>query len=131
MKKIIILSFTFIILFSNISFAYYPDTVFVWSENTIQTNAEVSNEDFLELSCESAILVEQTTGKILYNKSSHTQLRPASVTKIMTILLIMEAIENGQLTYETKIACSENASSMGGSQIWLEVRRNTYCTRNA
>lgn len=128
MKKIIILSFTFILLFSNILFAYYPDTVFVWSEDTIQTNAEISNEDFLELSCESAILIEQTTGKILYSKLPHTQLRPASVTKIMTILLIMEAIENNQLTYETKIICSENASSMGGSQIWLEIRRSSYCS---
>jgi len=40
----------------------------------------------------------------------------------MTILLIMEAIDNGQITYETQISCSENAASMGGSQIWLEVR---------
>lgn len=121
MKKIIILITIIIISLNTIVLAYYPDTTYVWSENVIQTNAENMSEDFLELSCESAILVEQTTGKILYDKSSHTELRPASVTKIMTILLIMEAIENGQISYDTQITCSENAASLGGSQIWLEV----------
>lgn len=57
----------------------------------------------------------------MYEKDAHAKLRPASVTKIMTILLIMEAIGNGQITYDTKVTCSENASQMGGSQIWLEV----------
>ena len=52
----------------------------------------------------------------------HEKLRPASVTKIMTILLIMEAIDSGRLSYDDQIPCSENASSMGGSQIWLDVR---------
>ena len=103
---------------------YYGDAEYVWSENVVQTSNTDEGEDFLDLTCESAILIEQTTGKILYEKASHEQLRPASVTKIMTILLIMEAIENGQITYETEITCSENASNMGGSQIWLEVRRN-------
>lgn len=60
-------------------------------------------------------------GEILYEKEAHSQLRPASVTKIMTILLIMEAINSGQITYDTQVSCSENAASMGGSQIWLEV----------
>ena len=51
----------------------------------------------------------------------HEQLRPASVTKVMTILLIMEAIDSGKISYDTQIPCSENASSMGGSQIWLDT----------
>ena len=72
------------------------------------------------MDCESAILIEQHTGQILYSYNCHEQLRPASVTKLMSILLIMEAIENGTLTYDTKIPCSENAASMGGSQIWLD-----------
>lgn len=121
MKKIIILFSIFIISSTTIVFSYYPDTAYVWSESVIQTNAENTSEDFLELSCESAILVEQTTGKILYDKSSNTELRPASVTKIMTILLIMEAIDKGQISYDTPVTCSENAASLGGSQIWLEV----------
>lgn len=59
-------------------------------------------------------------GKILFEKDSHKKLRPASVTKIMSILLIMEALDRGDITLDTQIPCSENASSMGGSQIWLD-----------
>ena len=121
MKKIITFFFIFIISTTSLALAYYPDTKFVWSENIVPTNTETATEDFLELSCESAILVEQTTGKILYNKNSNIPLHPASVTKIMTILLIMEEIESGRLSYDTPISCSENASSLGGSQIWLET----------
>ena len=55
----------------------------------------------------------------MYEKNSHEKLRPASVTKIMTILLIMEALDRGDISLDTPIPCSENAASMGGSQIWL------------
>ena len=68
---------------------------------------------------ESAILIEQSTGEVLFEKNSHKKLRPASVTKVMTVLLIMEALDRGDITLETKVPCSENASNMGGSQIWL------------
>ncbi len=129
-RKIMISFSIFMLLFQNLLFAVYVDeqTAYVWSDSTVQT-ASTGEEpkDFLNLSCESAILIEQTTGQILYEKNSHTKLRPASVTKIMTILLIMEALENNQINYDTKITCSENAASMGGSQIWLEVRRNINC----
>ena len=57
----------------------------------------------------------------MYLYNAHEKLRPASVTKVMSILLIMEAIENGKISYDTKIPCSENAASMGGSQIWLDT----------
>ena len=123
-KKVLIFFVCFVFIFQNNLLAVYIDnnTSYVWSDNTIQTsNINEESKDFLELSCESAILIEQTTGTIIYEKDSHSSLRPASVTKIMTILLIMEAISNGQINYDTKITCSENAASMGGSQIWLEV----------
>ena len=100
---------------------YFGDSEYVWSDNAIETSSEENTGDFLDLTCESAILIEQTTGTILYEKEAHAQLRPASVTKIMTILLIMEAIHSGQITLDTQVSCSENAASMGGSQIWLEV----------
>ncbi len=118
-----------ILLLTNISFAFYTslDTSYVWSENSIETAATEGKSDFLELSCESAILIEQNSGNIIYEKDVHKKLRPASVTKIMTILLIMEALEDGKITYDTKITCSEAASKMGGSQIWLEVRRDFNC----
>lgn len=82
-------------------------------------NGETGNT--LNLQSGSAILIEQTTGQILYGYNIHEQLRPASVTKIMSILLIMEQIELGKINYDTKISCSSNAASMGGSQIWLDT----------
>ena len=69
-------------------------------------------------------------GQILYEKNSHEQLRPASVTKIMSILLIMEALDSGKISLDDKVLCSEEAASMGGSQIWLEERWRTNCSRN-
>jgi len=65
--------------------------------------------------------MEQKTGEILYEYNSHEQLRPASVTKVMTILLIMEALDSGKISLDTPIPCSKKASSMGGSQIWLDT----------
>ncbi|WP_040208257.1 D-alanyl-D-alanine carboxypeptidase family protein [Neobacillus jeddahensis] len=68
----------------------------------------------------SAILIERDTGTVLYEKNSNEQLPPASMTKIMTMLLIMEALDQGKLTWDEKIRASEYAASMGGSQIFLE-----------
>lgn len=69
----------------------------------------------------SAVLIEQDTGEVLYEKNSHASLPPASMTKIMTLLLIMEQIEAGKLSLDEKVRTSEYAASMGGSQIFLEV----------
>lgn len=92
--------------------------------DSILANANVDSNSNIDLKLESgaAILIDQKSGEILYEYNSHEQLRPASVTKVMTILLIMEAIDSGKLSLDDKIPCSENASSMGGSQIWLDVR---------
>ncbi|MCA1039731.1 D-alanyl-D-alanine carboxypeptidase [Bacillus infantis] len=68
----------------------------------------------------SAILIERDTGAVLYEQNSKEQLPPASMTKIMTMLLIMEAIDKGKLSMDEKIRASEYAASMGGSQIFLE-----------
>ncbi|MFC4800666.1 D-alanyl-D-alanine carboxypeptidase family protein [Neobacillus sp. GCM10023253] len=68
----------------------------------------------------SAILMERDTGKILYDQNGNEKLPPASMTKIMTMLLIMEAIDKGKLKWDEKIRTSEYAASMGGSQIFLE-----------
>ncbi len=76
--------------------------------------------DGLSISAKSAILVERSTGRVLFEYEADTQMPPASITKIMTLLLVMEAIENGKLTMETQVTASEHACSMGGSQIWLE-----------
>ena len=87
-----------------------------------ETNSEISEDNFLGLDCGSAILIEQTTGQILYAYNIHEQLHPASVTKVMSILLIMEALDSGKINLTDEVPCSENAASMGGSQIWLDPR---------
>lgn len=74
----------------------------------------------LDIKAKSAILMEVNTGKILYEQNADEQLPPASITKIMSLLLIMEAIDSGNMALEDVITASENACSMGGSQIWLE-----------
>ena len=67
-----------------------------------------------------AVLMEATTGEVLYEKDSHTPVPPASVTKIMTMLLIFEALEEGKIKLEDQVTVSEHAASMGGSQVFLE-----------
>lgn len=74
----------------------------------------------VEVSAPSALLMEKETGTVLYAKDEHAKLEPASVTKVMTILLTMEAIDSGALTYDTVVTASAHACSMGGSQIWLK-----------
>lgn len=69
----------------------------------------------------SAILIEPTTGEIIFEKNSHEKLHPASMTKMMSMLLIIEAIENGVISWDEMVTVSANASGMGGSQILLEV----------
>ncbi|WP_449620298.1 D-alanyl-D-alanine carboxypeptidase family protein [Robertmurraya sp. Marseille-Q9965] len=82
--------------------------------------AEEKNGINLADEAKSAILIERDTGTILYDKNSNEKLPPASMTKIMTMLLIMEAIDTGKLKMDEKIRTSEYAASMGGSQIFLE-----------
>ena len=74
----------------------------------------------LTLKAKSSILMETSTGQILYCENENKKMAPASVTKIMTMLLVMEAIDDGKLSLTDIITCSEHASSMGGTQIWLE-----------
>lgn len=126
--KMLAFVLAFIFCFVPISFA--SNSTYVWSNqsnalDTIQTNATTSdNSNSLKLEAGSAILIEQNSGKILYEHNIHEPLRPASVTKVMSILLIMEALESGRISLNDQIPCSENASKMGGSQIWLDVRES-------
>jgi serine-type D-Ala-D-Ala carboxypeptidase (penicillin-binding protein 5/6) len=89
----------------------------VVSQSTLaqeKTSTELVN------SVASAVLIERDTGTIMYDKNSHEKLPPASMTKIMTMLLIMEALDEGRLKMDEKVRASEYAASMGGSQIFLE-----------
>ena len=151
-KFFICLLLIFSFIFFTFSACFAENTVYVWSStsntlntqndsnntNTTNTNTAIDNNitasvsspqveitentDTLNLESESAILIEQSTGKILYSKNEHEQLRPASVTKVMSILLIMEAVDSGKVSLTDTVPCSENAASMGGSQIWLDPR---------
>ena len=81
--------------------------------------APAAAED-LAVEAQSCLLMEKTTGQVLYAVNEHEQLEPASVTKVMTLLLVMEAIDSGSLGYDDVVTASAYASSMGGSQIWLK-----------
>ena len=79
-----------------------------------------SSAQALEVSAPSALLMEKETGTVLFAKDEHAKLEPASITKVMTLLLTMEAIDAGQLHYDDVVTASAHACSMGGSQIWLK-----------
>ncbi len=74
----------------------------------------------MSIQAKGAVLMDQASGTVLFEKDSRAHLPIASVTKVMTLLLVMEAIEGGRLSFEETVSCSERAASMGGSQIWLE-----------
>jgi len=73
------------------------------------------------LPVKAAILMDQHSGRVLFEQNSDERLAPASITKVMTLLLVMEALESGKISMEDKVVTSELAASMGGSQIWLKV----------
>lgn len=120
----LVLAFCFMFCVS----AYAKEEVTVSSEcdiSDIDVPLEASSENAvigqkLDIKAKSAILMEVNTGKILYEDNADEKLAPASITKIMPLLLIMEALDRGDLSLETVINASEHACSMGGSQIWLE-----------
>lgn len=87
---------------------------------TVGAEKAETDEAGLELDCKSAVLMEAETGKILYADNENEALPPASVTKVMTLLLVMEAIETKEIAYTDMVSASEHACSMGGSQIYLE-----------
>ena len=103
MKKIMTMVFTFLILFNLCIFPVKADDL------KLAENAK------------SAILIEASTGKVLFEKNADEKLHPASMTKMMSMLLIIEAIEDGVIKWGQVVQVSENASSMGGSQILLET----------
>ena len=125
MKRLIA---SFLIIAGIFSFAASAESVTVSSEcdisdlevplsDTVETSAIGTT---LEIKAKSAVLLEPYTGEILYEQNADEQLPPASITKIMSLLLVMEALDRGNFTLETMVTASEHACSMGGSQIWLE-----------
>lgn len=91
------------------------------TEEKEEEAAETGAPSFsVNLPCKSAILMEATTGSVLYSQNAEESLPPASVTKVMTLLLLMEAIDSGVLHWDDVVTVSTNAASMGGSQVYLK-----------
>ncbi|GAA0443962.1 D-alanyl-D-alanine carboxypeptidase DacF [Lentibacillus halophilus] len=110
---------TFVLLTGIVFFNFVMPGTSVFAEDDDQ-NGEGEQELNLVPDAKSAILMERDTGKVLYKKNTDEELAPASMTKIMTLLLIMEALDNGEIEKDETIRVSERAASMGGSQIFLE-----------
>lgn len=112
----------------------YNNTINSRSNNIIETSGEVAQNNeltenelteknnTLNLTSGGAVLIEQNSGTVLYDYKMHEKLRPASVTKVMSLLLIMEALDSNQISLNDKVPCTEDAAKMGGSQIWLDER---------
>ena len=81
---------------------------------------ETLSDDAIEISAPSAMLMEKVTGEVIYEKNSHERIPPASVTKVMTLLLIIEAIDRGDISLEDTVIASARAASFGGSCVFLE-----------
>ena len=129
---IICLFLSFIYIFTSVSYAT-SETTYVWSNQSskletnevsasLNTSDDTITNNSLMLESGSACLIDQNTGLVLYDHNMHEQLRPASVTKIMSLLLIMEALDSGRISLTDQVPCTEDAAAMGGSQIWLDVR---------
>ncbi len=112
MKKLLIL---FLIFFSLSLTVHAEDTTQSESVNSKSTNIRLAEN------AKSAIMLEASTGKIIFEKNANEKLPMASMTKMMTLLIIMENIENGNIKWSDSVITSEHAASMGGSQIFLEV----------
>lgn len=128
MKEKISFFILLVIILCSISLPSFSINDYTWT--VVNPAIEVSSADsetsmqdgnFLNLDSASAILIEQNSGQILYEHNIHEKLHPASVTKVMSLLLIMEALDSGKIFLDTQIPCSTNAANMGGSQIWLDT----------
>ena len=123
MKKRILLSLSLLILL--ILNLVPVNALALPNKNEAETYKEWSTETFAEeginVDAKSALLIEPISGKILYEKNSDEKFAPASVTKIMTMLLTMEAVDSNKISLNDKVTCSENAKKMGGSTMLLDT----------
>lgn len=103
-----------------LSFGGFSGSATDYSTDAISEVAVGEIADGFDLDCKSAILMEAGTGRVLYEKNADEALPPASVTKVMTLLLVMEAVDSGRIKLNDTVTTSANAASMGGSQIYLK-----------
>lgn len=128
MKKLETFFIVFLMIVCSFNICFGFSESYTWSvldpsiTASTQLDEPVLDNNSLNLEAGAAILIEQNSGQILYGYNVHEKLHPASVTKVMSLLLIMEALDSGKISLDTQIPCSTNAASMGGSQIWLDPR---------
>lgn len=121
LKKAVLVSLSTMILFSLLFvIPAYAATKDIVNYDSATVMKIMNKTSVTELKAKGAILIDFNTGKVLQEKSSHEKLPLASVTKVMSMLLIMEAIDSGKIAFDTKVKVSEHSYSMGGSQVWLE-----------
>lgn len=118
MKKVISMLLAVFIIFAGAMTAAGEKLVTPEELGQIKKAADIDPN--LTITAKSAILMERSTGTVLFEHDADKQMPPASITKVMTLLLVFEAMDAGKFTMETEISASEHACSMGGSQIWLE-----------
>ena len=119
MKTIKKLLAVMLICIQTLQFSMVPNVLA--EETTTTPGTEQTSDTAVEVTAPSAILMEMTTGTVLYEKDADTARPPASVTKVMTMLLIFDALAEGKIQLEDEVTTSEYASSMGGSQVFLET----------
>ena len=128
MKRFISFILTIILVFSVSVTSFATDKTIVKEDENVQVAKTLITEEDkkqldslpVEIKAKAAVLMEVTSGKVLMEYNPDTKLFPASVTKIMTMLLVAEAINSKKITLADKVTCSANAATKGGSQIWLE-----------
>ena len=121
MNKFITILVTILYLFFSANYILGVSFIYdIKKDNKQQSSIATAAQPAFEFESHAQVLMEKDTGKIIYANNEEDEMLPASVTKLMTLYLIMEKIDNGSLSYEDKVVCSKNAEEMGGSQIWFE-----------
>ena len=120
MKRIISLIICLLIMLNYITFTAHASVDEGTNDETTNTGNNAIGTNSLEINAKSAVLMDADTGLVLYTKNASEALPPASVTKIMTLLLVAEAIDRGSISLDDKVYVSANAASKGGSQIFIK-----------
>ncbi len=120
--SMLLLSLNPITIYAESSVKQVPQNIYGPLEQKDSKEAQVTAtvEPKIDISSTAAVLIEGSTGTVIYDKNKDERLRPASITKIMTMLLIFEALDAGQIQLTDEVSVSEHAASMGGSQVYLE-----------
>ena len=116
--------FVLLLIGSMLLLSLNPITIYAKSNVSTEESKDVqvaaTADPKVDITSTAAVLIEGSTGTIIYDKNKDERLRPASITKVMTLLLIFEAIDSGQISLTDEVSVSEHAASMGGSQVFLE-----------